>query len=60
MEIKLVVVWHTSMFACSSALASGAGIALAGLSRVRVFFTPSALILAAALDLTNKNIHIQV
>lgn len=38
------------MLTWSSALASGAGTAL-GLSRVRVFFTPSALLLPAALNL---------
>lgn len=39
-----------SIFTCSSALASGAGIALAR-SRIRAFFAASALLLPAALSL---------
>lgn len=46
------LIWHTSMFVWISALASGAGTALAARSRGRVFFTPSPFaLLPAALNL---------
>lgn len=45
-----VLIWHTSIFACKSALVSGIGIPLPPLSRGRDFFT-SALVLLAALNL---------
>jgi len=45
------LVKHTSIFACSSALASGTGIPRPTRSRGRDFLTPSTLALPAALNL---------
>lgn len=47
---------HTSILACSSALAPGAGIALTARSRDRAFFVPSTFDLQAALRLQLQTI----
>lgn len=48
----------TSILACSSALASGAGTPRIPLSRVRGFFAPSACVLPAALSLQSCNSYV--